>query len=157
MTNDEAEDLLRQLGEHYGEPVMPVGRYCAALQMWAYAVRDRAERAKRELFPGLYSESVEERATAADAYRGAHHARALQSDAVRDMIRHEDTADTVDRVFLMVRKSNLLHRLIYQGQAIRTVPCPTHKGTWSGCTWAAGAERCACVDGCNVTGWLPRQ
>lgn len=34
MTNKEAEKLLLQLEEHYKEPVMPIGRYCKALETW---------------------------------------------------------------------------------------------------------------------------
>ena len=52
-----------------------------------------------------------------------------------------------------IMKSNLLYRLIYDGQPLRVRPCPTHKGRWSGCH----AEPCpdGCSDGGNVTGWLP--
>ena len=67
-------------------------------------------------------------------------------------------AETVGFVFLQIEKSNLLARLIYGGESLRTVPCPTHQGRWSGCVWG---EACACQSnqngtvGCNVTGWLP--
>ena len=54
-----------------------------------------------------------------------------------------------------IRKSNLLHRLLYQGEKIRTGMCPIHKGRWSGCLpledMTCGG---VCANGHNVTGWL---
>lgn len=35
MTEDEAKELLKQLSEHYKQPVRPVEEYCDALQDWA--------------------------------------------------------------------------------------------------------------------------
>lgn len=55
---------------------------------------------------------------------------------------------------LRIEKSCLLDRLIYLGETVRTVPCPLHKGKWSG----IHAERCphGCDIGCGcTTGWLP--
>lgn len=34
MTDDEAEAMLKQLTAHYRSPVMPLRRFCDALQMW---------------------------------------------------------------------------------------------------------------------------
>jgi hypothetical protein len=58
-------------------------------------------------------------------------------------------------VFFQIRKSNLLSRLIYAGEPVRTKPCPVHKGRWSGCTLPEDTK-CdgACMHGSNVTGWL---
>jgi hypothetical protein len=57
------------------------------------------------------------------------------------------------RVDLAIRKSCLLDRLFFQDETIRTEPCPTHKGRWSGCDW--NSPGCECRNGSNVTGWLP--
>ena len=38
MTEREARKLLRDLREHYGEPVMPIGRYCEALATWGRCI-----------------------------------------------------------------------------------------------------------------------
>lgn len=46
-----------------------------------------------------------------------------------------------------IHKSNLLDRLIYGGENLRTEPCPKHKGRWSGIL--------PCELGCDSTGWLP--
>lgn len=35
MTDEEAEEMLKKLSKHFGEPVMPVKRYCRALNTWA--------------------------------------------------------------------------------------------------------------------------
>ena len=56
---------------------------------------------------------------------------------------------------LQIRKSCLLDRLFFQNEGLRTVPCPEHKGSWSGCSW--GSPPCACQNGANVTGWLPNE
>jgi hypothetical protein len=58
----------------------------------------------------------------------------------------------IQDVFLAIRKSNLLWRLIYLGEPLRTIKCPTHEGRWSGCD---GFNRCACSSGHDITGWLP--
>lgn len=44
-----------------------------------------------------------------------------------------------------IRKSNLLGRLLYLGEKLRTVQCPTHNGRWT------GDGDCAC----QGTGWMP--
>jgi hypothetical protein len=55
---------------------------------------------------------------------------------------------------LAISKSNLLWRLIYEGQPLREVKCPVHNGRWSGCVWEP-ARWCECMDGSDITGWLP--
>jgi hypothetical protein len=35
MTNEEAEEMLKALTEHYKEAVMPASKYCKALETWA--------------------------------------------------------------------------------------------------------------------------
>lgn len=68
----------------------------------------------------------------------------------------QESGERARDVFLQIRKSNLLWRLIYAGEPLRTVPCPEHKGRWSGCN---KPEDTACKGACmfesNVTGWLP--
>jgi hypothetical protein len=61
-------------------------------------------------------------------------------------------SQSIGEVFLAIRKSNLLARLIYGGQKLRTRKCPVHKGHWSGCVFEDPG--CGCLDGSNVTGWL---
>lgn len=51
-----------------------------------------------------------------------------------------------------IYKSNLLHRMLYLGEKLRTIKCPAHNGRWSGCKELG---TCACQSGWNVTGWLP--
>lgn len=101
---------LQALERHYGEPVMPISRYCDALGIWADVVSRNATSAL---------------AKAARAFPAIH---------------------------LAIRKSNLLARLLYDGQQLRSMPCPEHDGRWSGCF-----DHCphGCTDNENVTGWLP--
>lgn len=67
----------------------------------------------------------------------------------------------LDQLQLPMTKSNLLYRLIYLGEPLRTTKCPTHRGHWSGCSWSHPYCDCQKVIfegdvgyGCNVTGWL---
>lgn len=55
-------------------------------------------------------------------------------------------------VLTFATKSNLLYRLIYLGQPLRTKKCPKHDGHWSGCDFQG---TCECQVGTDVTGWLP--
>lgn len=50
---------------------------------------------------------------------------------------------------ITIAKSSLLCRLLYDGETLRTTPCPTHKGRWSGC------HPEPCEHGCDYVGWLP--
>ncbi len=109
--------MLRQLEQHYGQPVMPVESYCAALKIWAAII-------------------VENNRTSLLKYgHGSTYFHVL-NDVIRD-----------------ITKSNLLGRLIYGKQKLRTRKCPTHEGRWSGCTPNPCPDGCS--DGINVTGWLP--
>lgn len=54
---------------------------------------------------------------------------------------------------LDILKSNLLYRLLYLGEDLRTEMCPIHKGQWSGCV--GPDDDCPhCMAGGNVTGWV---
>lgn len=65
----------------------------------------------------------------------------------------EAMAGNLRATSLYVSKSNLLSRLLYCGEELRTEPCPVHKGHWAGCVW--GEHRCPhCMSGDNVTGWV---
>jgi hypothetical protein len=139
LADDEVKEMLGKLSRHFSEPVMPVGQYCAALNLWASALRMKVERA--EAVVAIKPES---------------------EYAKNDLKEAMDFAKEVSRVFMMIDKSNLLSRLIYQGESLRTEMCPVHKGVWSGCTWSENVgDACACQHaqngaiGMNVTGWLP--
>lgn len=65
-------------------------------------------------------------------------------------------ADRASGVFLQIRKSNLLWRMIYCGEPLRKDRCPEHKGRWSGCNLPEDTScKGVCMFGGNVTGWLP--
>lgn len=64
----------------------------------------------------------------------------------------------LNHLLIDIKKSNLLARLIYGGEKLRTKECPEHKGHWSGLSFP-GQE---CPHGCdrtngNYTGWLPEE
>ena len=58
------------------------------------------------------------------------------------------------RLGLSIRKSCLLHRLVYLGEPLRTKKCPEHKGVWSGLAPVPCPHGCDTTCGCR-TGWLP--
>ncbi len=121
---------------------MPIGRYCSALRTWEQALVAKVDRELEALHPGLDGKSgkgAEELAniTFYKEYKAGRHPRSLAQ--------LEQVTDT----FRMIRKSNLLARLLYAGETLRTVPCPEHKGKWSGVG--------DCKHGCQLTGWLPEK
>lgn len=44
MTDLEAEQMLAQLSEHYGEPVYPASTYCQRFRLWFKAIHDAVYR-----------------------------------------------------------------------------------------------------------------
>lgn len=57
--------------------------------------------------------------------------------------------DVLDKIWIDIQKSNLLGRVLYGREPVRTRPCPVHKGHWTG----RGPQYDAC--GCEGCGWLP--
>jgi hypothetical protein len=142
MTRDDARDLLtrgsRRTTEEEitrfiqayeaGEPIMPVSFYCEAIETWARVAPEVPHPA------------------------GPAPSRWMEDE---NKVRME-LGKVIGAVSLAIRKSNLLWRLIYGGERLRTKACPVHKGRWSGCI-LPGETQCkgACMSGINVTGWLP--
>lgn len=118
LTDLEANDMLETLKRHFGEPVMPISRYCDALTTWFRRIDEKATaEAEKDGSPG--------------------HVYGQRWDSGR-------------AVRMSILKSNLLARLIYGGEKLRTRPCPNpeHAEHWRG-----DAEACQCE--CQGTGWLP--
>lgn len=70
--------------------------------------------------------------------------------------RRQEIGEKASFVFIQIMKSNLLYRMLYDGEKPRETPCPIHKGRWSGCKLPEDTEcKGACMSGSNVTGWLP--
>lgn len=147
FTPEEAETLLKELSVHFGQPVQPIRRYCAGLFLWRTAIRNRADRLRAKMFPGIDGDSRTEAAAAHDAYLAAK-ARMPASDAVVELVRFEGFSNEVDYIFMSVSKSSLLARILYGREPMRTEMCPTHQGVWSGIG--------DCEHGCGKTGWLPQ-
>lgn len=81
-------------------------------------------------------------------------ANAVDEAVLRDPTSEElkGKSERIQAVRLDISKSNMLYRLLYLGEPVRTEMCPIHKGRWSGCV---GPEReCPhCMSGSDVTGW----
>lgn len=126
LTDEQAEEMLKRLSKHYRSPVMPLSKYCNALRTWANTLERKARAEMQEMkAKGKLDTLDKER-----LYRGS------------------DFRFYLDSAMLNIRKSNMLYRLLYLGQKLRTEECPTHKGRWgdifSGCE-------------CGGTGWLPHE
>jgi len=179
--------MLEQLTRHFGEPVMPVSRYCQKLQAWARCIDERASRLEKELLPNLHDWDGSKRTEQAEAQRAEYDrvkARAALRDLVPtifsmvskeaaqeifklvavvtdtprqsqldDLLTFENAAFQVDRTFLSIGKSNLLARILYSGEKVRTKMCPEHKGKWSGIEWGDNA----CPHKCQLTGWIQEE
>lgn len=48
LTDEQAEEMLARLSEHFREPVMPMTRYCAAFERWMQCIHD----AQKDVRPG---------------------------------------------------------------------------------------------------------
>lgn len=69
---------------------------------------------------------------------------------------YKEKADETSQAILYkanidLSKSNLLWRMIYNGEKLRLNPCPIHKGKWSGYSFDG------CFVGCEESGWLPNE
>jgi hypothetical protein len=83
----------------------------------------------------------------------------LDTDSDYKIKEREEFGETWRSLDLAIRKSNFLARLFFTEEGVRTVPCPDHKGQWSGCfseCHVPGKEHgpCPCQHQGNVTGWL---
>lgn len=85
--------------------------------------------------------------------------RAIHTEHLHDSDDHilKGIAQSVEPVseqiaLIAANKSNLLYRLIYLRQPLRTKKCPKHQGHWSGYGWN---NECECMVGADITGWLP--
>lgn len=90
-----------------------------------------------------------------EALRTWEHAirdRAQRSAEAKSRSAQDDLkmAQDVNHVFLQIRKSSLLARLLYGGEKLRSKMCPVHQGKWSGLEHS-GNE---CHHGCGLTGWI---
>lgn len=112
-------------------------------------------RARLEEIEGEPVRAVSEYCNAFRAWRDAIAQRVEREPEDSENQRWTDYLEALDELHLPIVKSNLLARLIYGGEELRTEPCPEHKGHWSGCVWED--LPCGCVVGANVTGWLPPQ
>lgn len=84
----------------------------------------------------------------------------LSTDSEYTRAERKKIREACQIVDLAISKSNLLSRMLEGGDGLRTIPCPIHKGHWSGCIidmppCVTEEYPFGCMDGMNVTGWLP--
>lgn len=122
----EAEKMLAQLSKHYRQPVLPLHRFCDAITTWMRAIvqNNTEEEARREHPLGRWRPE--------------------------DQWGHSYW-QLLDKIKIDIRKSELLYRLLYKGEKLRTRRCPVHKGhQYLG-------QHPPCPHGCGLTGWLPEE
>jgi hypothetical protein len=161
LTDDQAEGMLRQLTEHFKQPVMPISKYCDAFRTWEKAIYARADRLKYDLYPGMSQVSGPEAEADWEKYKNemadpstVEIPRRWEIHNLKGFI---SAVTQVQSVSTMIRKSSLLARLLYGGEKLRPTMCPEHKGTWSGLEFPAmpGFDARTCEHGCNLIGWIP--
>lgn len=117
--------------------------------------KDRARRVVESWNPVTEdSDVLIDRIASAFAAQRVEYCEAFQTWANLYLKAEPDDYAAFSHVRIAVDKSNLLWRLIYGGEKVRTRPCPVHKGEWSGCILDPD-KLCACACGSNLTGWLP--
>lgn len=157
LTDEQAEEMLKQLSKHFRQPVQPVSRYCKSLRTWRDAFDTEYYALMEELFPGLSGDSTLEATKAVyEVYKQEIKDPLAHPDKPRSYKLHEleglkKWTEVLTTVELSIRKSNLLYRLIYCGEKLRTQKCPQHKGRWSGIEFGDNV----CPHGCELTGWIP--
>jgi hypothetical protein len=159
LTPEEAEALLVVLSRHFKEPVRPINRYCDKLRAWATTLSERSMHLKQMLYPGLDSKDTEQWNKVLEEYRrdmagtDAHGDGTERQRLIEKLRSYEKSDEHVHRTFLAIGKSNLLARILYSGEKMRTQRCPEHKGRWTGIEWADNA----CPHKCQLTGWVQEQ
>jgi len=156
LSAKEVDAMLKKLSKHFGEPVMPVGQYCAALGLWQHAIREKYLWLKKKLDAGEAKIPIQ-----TGLFLQGQGAFNYDKDVDSEMENAKILSQEIDHVFMQIQKSNLLARLIYCGETLRTERCPAHQGFWSGCDFGPDGSECACQKmqkggfDSNVTGWLP--
>lgn len=182
LTDEQAEGMLKRLTKHFREPVQPVSRYCEKLQTWGRCISERAGHLRAKLFPHLYEYKHPEHEAEQKEYNHAkmrstlhdlvpaglsflpqefaasvlatvRREKTAREHRIDDLLGYEEAAHQVERTFLAIHKSNLLARLIYSGEKLRTQRCPEHDGKWSGIEWSDSR----CPHKCQLTGWVQEQ
>lgn len=125
LTNEQANDMMRQLSEHFGEPVMPLKAFCFTMRRWVDCIEQGVQDRKAEN-DGLG--------------RGGNQHQHGQEYVAQ-----------LGHILTDIAKSDLLGRLFYGHEQVRTVKCPEHKGHWVGIE----SDTNFCKHGCGFTGWLP--
>lgn len=167
MTDDEANEMLKQLKAHFKCHVMPISRYCGGLDTWAGAMQDRATRLRDELFPGFkepydtqaFKDACEEHRRESEVRNRLKEKRTERDYKLEELKNFEATYESINYAFMRIKKSCLLDRLLYGGEKLRSKMCPVHKGTWSGIECGPSNDGTfqgnVCPHGCQLTGWIP--
>lgn len=118
-STEEARELARRLEQFYKEPVLPLHKFCGAIELWMdRIVKNNTDAAL------LRGEGGQE--------QGHEYFKFL------------------NQMRIDIRKSNLLGRMLYAKEPLRTRMCPLHKGHYNG--EAMFFQKCPHL--CDGTGWL---
>lgn len=122
--------------------------YVAAFETWASVARltDGQRAVLADSLAHIRETFTDDTPRAADVYCAAFESHLSERD--------EDPNGDARRLRLSITKSCLLDRLVHHGETLRAVPCPEHKGRWSGIHFDPCPHGCSLGCGCT-TGWLP--
>lgn len=107
MNDTKAKELLNQLTDYYGEPILPMSIFCKAITTWFRCIEQNNIVEDSKIVDG----ELIGRGSGQHGEDYYQHLRKIETD---------------------IRKSSLLARLLYGKEELRTEKCPIHKGHWSG-------------------------
>ena len=127
---------------------LTIAAYTAAFETWASVAKltDGQRAVLADSLAHLRATFTDDTARDADVYCAAFESHLSERD--------EDPNGDASRLWLLITKSCLLGRLIHCGEMLRAIPCPEHKGRWSGIHFDPCPHGCSLGCGCT-TGWLP--
>lgn len=130
------------------DATLTITAYVAAFETWASVAKlTNGQRVVLgDSLAHLRATFTDDTPRAADVYCAAFDTHLSERD--------EDPDGDASRLRLLISKSCLLDRLLHHGEALRAVPCPEHRGRWSGIHWDPCPHGCSIGCGCT-TGWLP--
>jgi len=147
LTEEGVRILTERLRAHFQQPVMPISQYCDALKTWEHCMWERMVHLSKELYPSGNPAALDEELDRLKERQILREEPTERDFKLQKLKHYQEVSEQINYVFLQIRKSALLDRLLYVGEKLRTKRCPKHDGVWSGLFGT-------CEHNCELTGWI---